>query len=113
MLAPVLMSSKHFIIRKFKDAYDPFTQTIDGFIIEYTIFSLFAIYLGIHGEPDLSARNLIIGTIAGLFYSVSRINMSMAVAIGIAGPAQAMISTHALYQTMWSAVLDGQAVSFW
>jgi hypothetical protein len=113
MLAPLLMSSKHFIIRKFQKEYDPFSQTIDGFIIEYSFFTCLAVYLGFYGAPDLSLRNLIIGTIAGLLFSLARINMSMAIALGIAGPAQALISTHSLYQTMWSAVLDGQALTFW
>lgn len=40
MIAPCLMSTKHATIRYFKGNYDPISQAIDGFLIEYSIFSI-------------------------------------------------------------------------
>ena len=50
-------------------------------------------------------------TLAGILMDSGRILIGMAVAVGQAGPAQALMSTHSLYQVFWSFVLDGQGVS--
>ena len=45
--------------------------------------------------------------------AVSRTLLCIAVAVGLAGPAQSLMATHSLHQAVWSAALDGQMLSFW
>ena len=60
-------------------------------------------------RPDftLSWTDLAIGTLAGSLMTVGRILIAIAVAEGIAGPAQSLMSTHALHQALWTALLAG------
>lgn len=36
--------------------------------------------------------------------------VGVAVAIGIAGPAQALMSTHSIHMALWSTVIDNQTI---
>ena len=45
--------------------------------------------------------------------TLGRLFIALAVSIGIAGPSQALMSTHALHQAMWGATIDGQVLTFW
>ena len=56
-------------------------------------------------------RNLVVGTIAGVLIQAGRVFIAIAVSDGIAGPAQALMSTHALHQTFWSAMVAKQRLS--
>jgi drug/metabolite transporter (DMT)-like permease len=112
LIAPLLMSSKHFMIRRFKPNYKPMDQAMDGFIMEYFCFSMLAIYLFVDGEIPMNARTLLLGMASGCLSSLGRLCIAIAVAVGIAGPAQALMATHSLHQTMWSVFLDGQGLSF-
>ena len=40
MIAPIIMSLKHVVIRMYKGSYDPISQAIDGFLIEYALMSV-------------------------------------------------------------------------
>ena len=82
-------------------------------MIEYVFFSCVTIYLATDDDFPLTFNNILIGTAAGTLMTLGRLFVSLAVAIGIAGPAQAMMSTHALHQAMWSAAIDGQVLTFW
>ena len=42
---------------------------------------------------------------------LGRIFVTIGVAVGLAGPAEALMSTHALYQSLLSAIFDGQTLS--
>ena len=51
------------------------------------------------------------GSIAAFLISNGRILIAIAVAEGIAGPAQALMSTHALHQALWTALFAAQPLS--
>lgn len=51
------------------------------------------------------------GSIAAFLIGNGRILIAIAVAEGIAGPAQALMSTHALHQALWTALLAAQPLS--
>jgi len=111
-LAPVLMSTKHVFIRKFKNqlGYKGFNQAIDSNIVEFALFSLLLIPLSYRFEFTL--KDLVIGGIAGTLASLGRVFIAIGVADGIAGPAQAMMSTHAIWQTTWTTLIALQALTF-
>jgi uncharacterized membrane protein len=111
-IAPILMSTKHYTIRKFKSGYTAFDLSLDSGLIEFLIYSCHTIVLV--RMPDFEFfdwRNLVYGTIAGVLIQSGRLFIAVAVSEGIAGPAQALMSTHALHQTFWSAVMASQRLS--
>ena len=48
---------------------------------------------------------------AGMLMCLGRIFVTIGVAVGLAGPAEALMSTHALYQSLITAVYKGKALS--
>lgn len=42
---------------------------------------------------------------------LGRVSVTIGVAVGLAGPAEALMSTHALYQSLLSAIFAGQTLS--
>ena len=48
---------------------------------------------------------------AGLLMCLGRVFVTIGVAVGLAGPAEALMSTHALYQSVLTAIFDSQALS--
>ena len=62
-------------------------------------------------EITIRLQELLIGGVAGILISSGRILISIGVSLGLAGPAQSLMSTHALHQAFWSAMVAGQALS--
>lgn len=109
-IAPVLMSSKHVCVRYFvkKSNYGAAAQAIDGFIIEYTLLSLIAV-----ADPgDFEFNDYLVATSAGFLMSAGRLFINIAVAIGIAGVAQSLMSMHAVWQTLWGILFASQAITW-
>ena len=107
--APWTMSIKQVIIRWYMKDYPPLLLSLDSMVLENGVFCIATILLVKGEEFDYTWQVFGIGAAAGIMIGLGRILMAIAVAVGIAAPAQALMSTHALYQTMWSTVLDGQS----
>ena len=112
------MTTRYFFIRKYKGAYTPFALGIDAAIIKNVILLSSTIMLTFYRddyEPtkdfEWTWRTIIVGAISGTLMDSGSLLMGIAVAIGIAGPAQALMSTHSIHQTFWSAVIDKQALT--
>ena len=102
----VLMSTKHFIIRLYSKGggYSGFDQSLDASILEGTIMCFFLIPLLRNSDFVFTWLDLSRGTLAGIGMTLGRILIAIAVAEGIAGPAQALMSTHALWQSLWTTL---------
>ena len=94
---PTVVSTQHYLIRKFKPQYNGISQALDAAILEFFILTLFMIPLS--GNPDYTINwsDLWLGGAAGFLMCMGRVFVTIGVAIGLAGPAEALMSTHALY----------------
>lgn len=112
MIAPCLMSAKHVAIRKFKGNYGAIAQAIDGYILEYFLFSMITIVLV--NDPIYTFRwaDIGVGMVAGVLMSVGRALLAVAIQIGIAAAAQSLMSTHAVWQAFWGVVIGGQIITW-
>lgn len=106
-----LMSTKHMFIRLYKSGYSGIDMGIDSAICEFFLLSFFFIPLYFRDDYDFQWIDLAIGAAAGVLISSGRILISVSIAIGLAGPAQALMSTHALWQAVWSAIIGGQTLT--
>jgi hypothetical protein len=78
-IPPCLMSTKHFAVRKFKENYGAIAQSIDGFVLEYFLFSCITILLMNDDSYSFSWRDLGVGTGAGVLMCFGRTFISIAV----------------------------------
>jgi len=107
--APWTMSIKQVFIRMYMKEYPPLLQGLDSMILEYGLFCIGTILLVKDEEFYFTWRVFGIGAVAGIMIGLGRIFVAMAVAVGIAAAVQALMSTHALHQTLWSTIVDGQS----
>ena len=91
----------------YKGSYDPISQAVDGFLIEYSIMCVITCILVQDASFDFTLSVFFTGTTAGCFMCISRILLAIAIAVGIAGPAQSLNATHGIHQSMWSLLVDG------
>ena len=105
ILSAIFMSTKHYFIRQYKSNYPGVDMGIDSGLIEFMIFSILLIPL--RDNFAYTWTDLLIGSIAGILGCLGRIFIAIGISVGIAGPAQSLMSTHALHQTFWSAVVAG------
>ena len=108
---PTVVSTQHFLIRKFKPQYNGIEQALDAAVIEFFVLSMFLIPLSNNPDFNITWRDIGIGTAAGLLMCLGRIFVTIGVAVGLAGPAEALMSTHALYQSLLSAIFASQSLS--
>ena len=99
------------MIRKYKPQYDGIAQALDAAILEFFILTMFLFPLSSSGDFTITWSDLGVGMAAGLLMCMGRVFVTIGVAIGLAGPAEALMSTHALYQSLLSAIFDGQSLS--
>ena len=112
MISAVLMSAKHLATKYFKgDGYTPFDQSLDAAILEGLILSFFLIPLIKFEGYTPTWVDFAWGSLAGTLIVLGRVFIAIAVAEGIAGPAQSLMSTHALHQSLWTALFAGQPLS--
>jgi len=104
---PTVVSTQHFIIRKYKPCYDGICQALDAAILEFLILTMFLIPLSNNNEFTITWNDLLVGLAAGGLMCLGRIFVTIGVAVGLAGPAEALMSTHALYQSLLSAIFAG------
>ncbi len=69
----------------------------DAAILEFLVLTLFLIPLSKNDEFTITWADLGIGMAAGMLMCLGRIFVTIGVAVGLAGPAEALMSTHALY----------------
>jgi len=80
-------------------------------VLEYGVFCIATILLVKDEEFYFTWQVFGIGAAAGIMIGLGRIFIAIAIVSGIAAPAQALMSTFALHQTLWSTVVDGQTFS--
>lgn len=73
------MTTKHVVIRKFKGNYGAIAQAIDGYILEYFLFSMITIVLV--NDPIYTFRwaDLGVGMAAGVLMCIGRALLAKAV----------------------------------
>lgn len=110
---PTVVSTQHFLIRKYKPQYNGISQALDAAILEFLILTCFLIPLSQNDTDDFTItwEDLGFGFIAGMLMCLGRIFVTIGVAVGLAGPAEALMSTHALYQSLLSAIFASQSLS--
>ena len=91
------MTTKHLFIKNFKKSYSGVDLGIDSTIFELLIFTFFLIPLVQREDFQPDTGEIIIGSVAGCLMSLGRIFISVAVAEGLAAPAQALMNTHSLH----------------
>ena len=82
---------------------------IDASMFQFFLLSFFLIPLS--NKFDYDWTDIIIGSIAGILICSGYICISIGVSKGLAGPAGALMSTHAIHQAFWSMVIAGQALN--
>ena len=108
--AGVFMSIKHLFIRLYKANYSGLDMGVDATMFEFAICCFFWFPLSSTDfRPDLT--QVIIGIIAGCLMSLARVFISVAVSIGLAAPANSLMTTHSIHQSCWSAAIGGQTLS--
>lgn len=95
MGGPIVISTQHYIIRKFSRYYTGLDQAIDAAAPQNLIFCFFLIPLST--EMTIGWRDVFIGLAAEGLMETARVLLSFGVEKGLAGPAQALMSTHALW----------------
>lgn len=95
MGGPIVISTQHYIIRKFSRFYSGLDQAIDAAPPQNLIFCFFLIPLS--GEFTIGWNDIFIGLAAEGLMEMARVLLSFGVEKGLAGPAQALMSTHALW----------------
>ena len=97
LFSAIMMSTKHLLIRLYKKTFSGIAQGIDSSILEFILYSVFLIPLAQQEDFTLGIRELAIGAAAGTLIGSARIMISIGVSIGLAAPAQSLMSTHALH----------------
>jgi len=112
MGGPVLMSTRHVVIKYFGGCYEAWAMCIDSFIIEYAMFIPITVLLLNSEEYEFAWMDFVIGTGAGVIICIGRIGISVAVQKGIASCSQSLMSTHGVWQAIWSAVIASQWITW-
>ena len=55
--------------------------------------------------------DILVGSAGGFLMEISRLLIAYGVSTGLAGPAQALMSMHALWQAMYGAIFAGQTLT--
>ena len=112
LISACLMSTKHMFIRLYKSNYSGVDMGVDASGLEFIILSMFLIPLCQEEGFTLGIEELAVGSIAGILICQGRIFISIGVSVGLAGPAQSLMSTHSLHQAFWSSIIASQALNF-
>ena len=111
VMSALLMSTKHLFIRLYQSNYSGIDQGVDTTLIEFGLYLVLFIPLLSNPDVNLTYQDMVIGSIAGCLIALARILLCYAISNGLAGPAQSLMSTHALHQAFWSAIVAGQKLT--
>ena len=102
LCSAALLSSRSFVIRTFRNnsGYAGFDQSLDAKLLEGIMQCLFMILLIRHPDFTLTWFDFGRGALAGACWALGRILLAIAIAEGIAGPAQAL-TADGLWLTLW------------
>lgn len=75
------------------------------------VLCFFLIPLSSNSDFTIEPIDMLLGTVAGALMCTARVLIAIAFAIGLAAPAEALISTAALYQTLYSAIFAEQSLN--
>mmetsp|Transcript_9869 Transcript_9869/g.12241 ORF Transcript_9869/g.12241 Transcript_9869/m.12241 type:complete len:290 (-) Transcript_9869:183-1052(-) len=106
---PCVISSQQLVVRKFSGVYKGLDQGIDSVPLRSIFFM--SLLPSLSEQMTIEWSDIAIGGIAGTLIEISRVLISIGIALGKAGPAQALMSTHALWQAIWSAAFVGQTLT--
>ena len=106
-LVPIGFSIKHFMIRYYKGSYNYIDQPIDSGILE-----CLTVCIPLLWHDGYTINGMLYGGFAGVLMIIGRIFMGYSIAEGLAGPAQSIMSTNAIYLTLLTVLFDGQSLSF-
>ena len=107
----IVVSLQAYLIRKFHDQYNGIDQALDAAIIEFFVLTLFLIPLSGSTDFNIEAKDMLVGTGVGFLMCMARVLIAIGFAIGLAGPAEALMTTTALYQTLIGAIFADQTLS--
>lgn len=108
MGGPIIISLQAWLIRRFSKYYTGVDQAIDAAPGNNLVFCFFLISLADEMTRTIEFKDILIGAAAEGLMETSRVLLSYGIAVGLAGPAQALMSTHALWQVIWGAIfVDG------
>ena len=85
MGGPIVISTQHYIIRKFSATYTGLDQAIDASPIQNLVFCFFLIPLS--DKMEITFKDLLVGTASEALMETARILLSFGVEKGLAGPA--------------------------
>jgi hypothetical protein len=80
-------------------------MAIDGLILEYACYVILVIYY--HITYGVNTDDFLTGCLASVFILVGKICVALAVAEGIAAPAQSLANTQAVYGTLLTTFVSG------
>ena len=110
MLVPIGFSFKHFLIRKFKGSYDYHDLPLDSCILESLSFIPLTVIYGTEIGYN-SVPKFLFGSLAGILQAGGKIFIALAIAEGLAGPTQAIMTTNAVYVTIMTTSVNGQPLT--
>jgi drug/metabolite transporter (DMT)-like permease len=97
---------KHFVIRYYKGSYNYFDQPFDSGVLE-----ALTVCIPIIWYREYSWEGMVYGGIAGCLMLLGRIFIAFGIAEGLAGPAQSIMATNAMWLTILTVIFDGQKLS--
>ena len=92
---PLIISTQAYTIRRFSEFYSGLDQAIDAAPIQNLILCFFLIPLS--DKMTITFKDIMIGTAAEGLMEAGRVLLAFGIEKGLAGPAQALMSTHALH----------------
>ena len=109
MGGPIIISTQAYIIRKFSTHYSGIDQSIDAAPIQNLIFCFFL--LPLKSEMTITVEDILVGAAAEGLMETARVLLAYGIEKGLAGPAQALMSTHALWQVICGAIFVNSPVT--
>ena len=100
---PIGFSLKHFVIRYYKGSYNYVDQPLDSGILE-----CLTVCIPIIWHREYTMEGMLYGGLAGFLMLLGRIYIAYGIAEGLAGPAQSIMATNAMWLTILTVIFDGQ-----
>jgi len=110
-LSTLILSALAVLLRKYSDVYKGVDQGIDHRIFCELINC--CLLFALSEKMTLEWKDIFIGGVAGTLIDVAIVLCALGIAGGKGGPAQALMSTNALWQAVFGAAFAGQTMGVW